>query len=181
MQSEPEVISVYADGGVIGSNPSRIGGTYAFAYVGSDGKRFREHAGVLKPSEGLNGVVTNNVTELYALASAVWEIQHMGGWGGKHFHIYSDSNVSLLRVFRAAKLNNVPDYLAELVGKVRGLLRYLDFEYTLLDGHPTRAQLAAGIGKRGSPVSEHNVYVDRLCGEQATKYRLELASMEAAA
>jgi hypothetical protein len=46
----------------------------------------------------------------------------------------------------------------------------------LLDGHPTQAQLAAGVGKRGHPVSAHNVACDRACTAQANRVRAMLAA-----
>lgn len=150
-----EVISVYADGGVILKNPSAIGGTWAFCFVDSEGKRFRKHAGVLKPEEGVDGLVTNNITELFALCSAIWSIQTLENWESRSYHFYSDSNVTVLRVFRDASLKGVPDWLREFTGKVRILLDRIEFQYTRLDGHPDAVSLMTGIGKRGGPVSEH--------------------------
>ena len=50
------------------------------------------------------------------------------------------------------------------------LRKWERIEYVRLDGHPTTAQLASGVGKRGGPVSEHNKWCDRACGEQARKF-----------
>jgi ribonuclease HI len=173
-------ISVFADGGCILRNPSPIGGTFAYCFVDEQGNRFREHSGVLTPID-CDGPVTNNITELHALCAAIWCIRNLPDWEDQRYHIYSDSNVSLIRVFRCGKLNNVPDYLAQLVGKVRTMLGRIDFQYTLLDGHPTREQLSAGIGKRGNKCSEHNVRCDWLCNEEGRKYRAMLAEREAVA
>lgn len=173
-------ISVYADGGVILKNPSAIGGTYA--YILMDGAFVvAKHSGVLTPDMGLEGVVSNNVSELYALCAAIQSAPDVRGFTAHQYHFYSDSYITLLRVFRGAKLNGIPPHLALMLGEVRRMLKYFDFQWTLLDGHPTREQLAAGIGKRGSPCSEWNVWCDKQCNEEGRKYRAQLAEREAAA
>lgn len=41
----------------------------------------------------------------------------------------------------------------------------------LLQGHPTKADLACGIGKkRNLPVSIHNVWCDEACGKAAREF-----------
>jgi ribonuclease HI len=163
--SEQEFVAVYADGGCIQSNPSPIGGTWAFCLVDAEGKRIREHGGILEPKCFESGLVSNNNSELYALVKAILSLPL--GWEGT---IYSDSHVSLLRVFRNAKMNGVPDWLAETTGLARARLKHLKFKYVLLDGHPTKAQLATGKGKRGNPCSEHNVFCDKKCTEVGKAY-----------
>ncbi len=120
----------------------------------------------MTPDMGLGGYVTNNVSELYALCRAIRAIP-----AGSDCHIYSDSFVTLQRVFQRAKLNNVPPWLIEFMD---GAILYLGdcrrYQWTLLDGHPTKDQLVRGTGKRGSPVSEWNVHCDAACTIEAVRY-----------
>jgi len=151
-------IALYTDGGVIGQNPSPIGGTWAWCMVGADGTRTRHAYGYVTPADLDTPTVSNNHTELLALVLGLEALP--AGWAGT---VYSDSWVSLQRVFLAAKLANVPPWLVDRLQTLQKSGALKQMTYTLLDGHPTRAELAAGIGKRGHMVSEHNVWCDQQC------------------
>lgn len=151
-------IALYTDGGVIGQNPSPIGGTWAWCMVGADGTRTRHAYGYVTPADLDTPTVSNNHTELLALVLGLEALP--AGWAGT---VYSDSWVSLQRVFLAAKLANVPPWLVERLQTLQKSGALATMTYTLLDGHPTRAELAAGIGKRGHGVSIHNVWCDQQC------------------
>jgi hypothetical protein len=150
------ITALYADGGVIGANPSPIGGAIAFCYVNELGLRIAEIARVVTPAEAMMPTVSNNLTELLALVRGIAGLPVT--FAGI---IASDSWVSLQRVFLGAKLNNVPDWLVRDVLTTRQRLTLMQATYQLLDGHPTHAQLATGVRKRGHPVSEHNVWCDQ--------------------
>jgi ribonuclease HI len=159
--SEKPIIAVYADGGVIGLNPSAIGGTWAWCQVGEDGERLKCASGIIRPSPELGlFVITNNVTEFAALARALRALPD--GWSGQ---VYSDSRITLGRFFEGWKLEGIPVGWGDHIQYLRKRLGVL--EWTLLDGHPTKAQLAAGIGKRGNPVSAHNAWCDKECNRLA--------------
>ena len=151
-------VALYTDGGVIGQNPSPIGGTWAWCMVGADGTRTRHAYGSVTPADLDTPTVSNNHTELLALVLGLEALP--AGWAGT---VYSDSWVSLQRVFLAAKLANVPPWLVDRLQTLQKSGALKQMTYTLLDGHPTRAELAAGIGKRGHMVSEHNVWCDQQC------------------
>lgn len=163
------IAAIYADGGVIGSNPSSAGGTFAWCQVDELSERIRTGSGYVYPVEIGMPHVTNNVTELWALVAALESLPE--GWAGT---VYSDSHVSLLRLFKGASLNNVPTVLCSRMGLA---IRRVDLKactYVLLDGHPTKDQLVAGKGKRGNPVSVHNKWCDQECGRLAKAFsRLE--------
>ncbi len=153
---------LYADGGVIGPNPSPIGGTWAWCLVDEQGARVAADSGTLLQADVGLPTVTNNVTELYALIVGCEALPT--GWRGV---VCSDSWISLQRVFRGAKLNHVPLWLCQRLGALLKSGRLADCTYELLDGHPTRAELESGIGKRGHRVSEHNVFCDSACTKRA--------------
>lgn len=155
-------IALYTDGGVIGQNPSLIGDTWAWCLVDASGEMRRHAVGWLTPAELDAEAVTNNHTELLALVLGLEALD--ADFAGT---VYSDSWVSLQRVFLAAKLNNVPQWLVERLQILQKSGRLANLDYTLLDGHPTRAQIEAGIGKRGHPVSIHNVWCDQQCSALA--------------
>ena len=158
---------LYCDGGVIGHNPSDEGGTYAWVLV-RDGKIVRQASGIILPSDGYNGVISNNVSELVA---AVVAIEAMPiGWTGT---LYSDSQVTLGRLFLAWPLRNVPRYLVTRLWAIQRTERLAGVQHVLLQGHPTKADLAAGIGKkRNLPVSKWNAWADRECAHQASEYMI---------
>ena len=151
-------VALYTDGGVIGQNPSPIGGTWAWCMVNADGTRTRHAYGYVTPADLGTPTVSNNHTELLALVLGLEALP--AGWAGT---VCSDSWVSLQRVFLAAKLANVPPWLVERLQTLQKSGALKQMTYILLDGHPTRAELAAGIGKRGHGVSIHNVWCDQQC------------------
>jgi ribonuclease HI len=156
------IIALYTDGGVIGQNPSPIGGTWAWCVVDANGQQQRHASGWMSPAEMDADTVTNNHTELLALVLGLEALDE--GFAGT---VYSDSWVSLQRVFLAAKLNNVPAWLVDRLQAIQKSGRLATVSYKLLDGHPTKAQLEAGIGKRGNPVSAWNVWCDEQCSAVA--------------
>jgi ribonuclease HI len=151
-------LDLYTDGGVIGVNPSPIGGTWAWCLVDATGKRVCDYSGVITPEQAGLPSITNNLTELLAIVNGREALPY--AWTGT---IHSDSWVSLQRVFLAAKLKNVPPWLVDRLQKLQRDGWLSGCAWKLLDGHPTKAQLAAGVGKRGSMVSEHNVWCDQAC------------------
>lgn len=154
--------ALYTDGGVIGQNPSPIGGTWAWCMVDAEGTLLRHASGWVNPVEMNAEAVTNNHTELMALVLGLEALPET--FAGT---VYSDSWVSLQRVFLAAKLANVPAWLVERLQAIQRSGRLATLRFQLLDGHPTRAQLDAGIGKRGNPVSTWNVWCDEQCSALA--------------
>ena len=158
---------LYCDGGVLGHNPSSIGGTYAWRHVSEDGNT-RGGSGVLT-AEQSGGPVTNNQTEMLALLKGLENCP--SDWAGC---IYSDSAVTLGRIFLGWKWKNIPSWMHLLWQVQRHRLVNWDLiTYVQLDGHPTKAQLKSGIGKRGNPVSEHNVYCDEMCTAAGKEWMIE--------
>jgi ribonuclease HI len=157
--------TLYADGGVIGVNPSRIGGTWAWRLVDAAGRVKDQASGDFLCGD-INGyrAVTNNFTEFLALVNGLKALPD--GWGGL---VCSDSAVTLGRLFSGWKMAGIPTWL--VVAGSAALQRLGPVEHLLLDGHPTRAQLAAGAGKRGNPVSEHNRWCDEECRRIALSHK----------
>lgn len=166
------IAAVFTDGGVIGKNPSEVGGTWAFCHVGADGKRLRDGCGVVQPSDVGLPAVTNNLTELLAAVLALEGLPEE--WEGT-FH--TDSLVTLYRVRgyqrgeKPSKFNGIPDSIrSRLESAVDRLGR---FTCMLLGGHPSKKDLARGSRADGTPVSIHNVYCDQICSTQARKFLAE--------
>jgi ribonuclease HI len=152
-------VALYTDGGVIKKNPSEWGGTYAWCGVNERGERVVVGSGLI-----LAAGMTNNIAEFVAAVSALEMMPDQ--WSGK---LYSDSQITLGRLCWGWKLMGIPPEWATRGSAV--LKRLGEIEPVLLQGHPTRADLAAGIGKkRNLPVSEHNVWADRECQRIAEEY-----------
>jgi ribonuclease HI len=160
-----EVAAVYADGGVIGANPSQIGGTWAYCYVDADGDRLTTQSGIVVPSDLELAVITNNLTEMLALLNALEPLPH--GWSGQ---VYSDSMVTLGRLFKGWKMTGIP---YDLQNRARRLVaaHLGQVTWIRLDGHPSREHLASGIGPRGGPVSVHQQHCDLTCARIGEEYR----------
>ena len=165
MSADRPVVALYADGGLLQSNPSPIAGMWAWCHVDADGWRVDEASGILTPADVAASGVTNHHTETYALLAGLEALPE--SWSGK---VCSDSKNALRVFFGEGSLKKLPASWHRRIGAA--LRRLGPVEAIRLDGHPTKAQLAAGVGKRGGPVSPHNVYVDRLCTRTGERFML---------
>jgi ribonuclease HI len=159
--SEMSIVAVYTDGGCIGANPSHAGGTWAWCAVDENGAHVCEQAGSVLPI-GKAGI-TNNQMEFLAVVRALQALP--AGWCGT---VYSDSAVTIGRMRDGWRLGNLPQWLISEGGKA--LKRMGQLTWVQLDGHPTKAQLAEGRGKRGNLVSAHNVWCDKACGQAGKQF-----------
>jgi ribonuclease HI len=156
------IVALYADGGVILKNPSSIGGVWAWCAVDAEGNRVIQRGGVVPATEARE--ITNNHMEQIAITLALEAMPD--GWSGT---VYSDSMIALGRVFKGWRIKNLPANVAKR--SAAAVARLGKIETVLLQGHPTKADLASGIGaKRGFPVSEHNVWCDKECGRQGKAF-----------
>lgn len=164
---------LYTDGGVIGHNPSKNGGTWA-ARLLCNGLALAEKSGIVTPANMQMPVITNNLTEMLAL---------LGGLRMLHSEvvdvtIYSDSQITLGRAFNGWKWNNMPRQVHYYYQQARErLTNFQNFKYVLLSGHPTKKELEAGVSKEGRPVSPHNVWCDEECQRLAREHMKMLESI----
>lgn len=165
------IVSIYCDGGVIAKNPSKIGGTWAFCHVDDKGERVFGNGGVIawRECSWWPDGVSNNVSEMFAMVMALKSLPD--GWTGD---VYTDSLITMGRTQTVLHekpwaMKGLSPKLIERLAAQRERLGELSF--TLLQGHPTKADLTCGTGKkRGFPVSEHNVWCDHECGRQAAGF-----------
>lgn len=162
-------MNVYCDGGLIGANPSPNGGTWCFVVVDDD-VQVAMQSGIVTPAEAGLPAITNNYTELLAAVNALEMMDD--GWTGT---LFTDSNVTRLRLISSKpKMAGIPPALQQ---RLRDAKRRVGaFKVALLDGHPTRQQLASGIGKRGGPVSKWNVLCDEECTRLANEFKARRAA-----
>jgi ribonuclease HI len=160
------MLQLYTDGGVIYKNPSPIGGTWAWVLVDDD-RVIGQRANVITPPLMKSDSVTNNQTELLSVIYGLQQIRHFE----ENLIIYSDSKVTLGRVFGKFPFNNIPEWMTRLLRREQTRLEnFRKFKYVHLDGHPTKAQLEQGFGKRGNPVSKYNVLCDQMCHDAGQQY-----------
>lgn len=157
--------ALYCDGGVILKNPSTIGGTWAVRLVAA-GQVVRDASGTITPAEAETTAITNQLAELYSLVRGLEQLPP--DWVGV---VFSDCECALGRAFMGWRWSNLPAWLHHRYQAARArLVHWSEIGHVLLDGHPTRAQLAAGIGKRGHLVSEHNRWCDLACQAEAGRF-----------
>lgn len=153
-----KVTHLYCDGGVVWdgkSGASSIGGTWAFCAIDAEDRFVFGRYGFVPATETKK--VTNQHTEQIAIVLALEAM--LDGWSGT---VCSDSLIALRRVFKNGRTNNLPK---NIIDRSRVALRRVGkVEMMLLEGHPTKKCLSAGVGKkRGHPVSKWNVWCDRAC------------------
>ena len=149
---------IYIDGGVIQSNPSIHGGTWAF--IAGDMRK----SGVVTPRMTGFPMVTNNYTELYAAVMALEQMPD--GWSGT---IHTDSLITLRRLtYRKAKMNGIDEQLKMRLDLARHRLGKIKVLH--VSGHPTKEELAAGKCTKGRPVSPLNVECDKMCQVEAMRF-----------
>lgn len=161
LEENLEVDSVYTDGGIIGKNPSEIGGTWAAVFVFQD-KVVAERSGVILPADIGMDTVENNIAETIAILLALEALPF--GWNGM---VYGD-NLNSIRRARDLKIKDaVPKFIKDRLLAVR-----LDKSpgFTLLGGHPTKAEVEAGRRADGKLVSKWNVLADKLCCKSAASH-----------
>jgi hypothetical protein len=103
-----DIIAVYADGGVVGRNPSVDGGTWAWAHVNAAGERVAQGSGYTFFYDAGGGdygtPISNNYTEeMLALVNGLLALP--GGWYGT---VYSDSQITLGRLFWGVEVVEAP-------------------------------------------------------------------------
>lgn len=162
------IVALYCDGGLVGNNPSPVGGVYAWCGVDKDDQRVIGGRGFVPAPEGRT--VTNNHTEQIAIIIALEAMPE--DWRGK---LYSDSKIALGRVFENWRKIGLPRNIIERTDRIRDKINRVHPIH--LDGHPTLKQLREGIGKRGNPVSKHNVWCDSVCTELARTIKIQAAAI----
>lgn len=149
--------NLFSDGGVIGRNPSPIGGTWAWVFVKEDEKIYQDW-GILVAEPGKT--ITNNYTELFAAVQALNFVAWMKGWNGI---LHVDSLITKHRLEASESFAGIDEQLERMARQLRRIRPTIK----LLAGHPTKADLAQGyqVKKNGRsyPVSKWNKWCDDQC------------------
>lgn len=161
MSKKSKVVAVYADGGIVGKNPSIIGGTWAWCHVDKHGIKLKKKSGIITP---VGGPVSNNDSELQAVLNALEVLPF--GWSGV---VYTDSWVTICRIVNE-KYDTLNPFMVERIKNVKARVT---FEMVLLGGHPNKKELRAGKKKDGRPVSILNVWCDKTCTKRAQQLLAE--------
>lgn len=160
------MIDLYVDGGEMISNPSKIGGTWAWAQV-IDDVMVEYGSGRFTPEDIDMPQVTNNLAELYAALEGMANMPD--GWKGT---IYTDSQTTYYRICldgsNSPSMKGIPRWLQDELSKQQKRLgRY---SVVMIGGHPTKAELAEGCKENGVLVSRHNHYCDTLCKRESKAF-----------
>lgn len=158
-----DVRYVFTDGGLVGPNPSKLGGTYAWRWLNEAEELIGECSGLLTPGQLNVQEVSNNTMELFALADALELLP--SGWAGI---IVSDSQMALGWAFKG--WNQAKAHPASCIRIAQAVERFGDFTYVLIGGHPSKAELERGMRKDGMRVSKHNVACDKECTRLSKAY-----------
>lgn len=166
---------VFCDAGVIGKNPSKDGGTWAFVGVFASGdfdNVIFQQSGVVLPTDIEMDTVENNICETIAILLALEAMPD--GWFGT---VYSD-NLNAIRRARAPREMKkiVPQFVKDRM--IAATARVKVIEYVLLGGHPNKDELKSGYRSDGKPVSRWNVLADDLCCKEAAKFKLASSTIK---
>lgn len=158
------IARVTCDGGVAEKNPSPHGGMWAWRSRTADGQIVAEASGIVLAAEVdlTPKQVTNNFTEVLAVLIALEWLP--AGWAGE---VRTDSLITI-RCFRNLKPRV---WLPKSINTrmVNAVARLGQLSHTLLNGHPTKAQVAqlsqgvALTGERGYPLCLDNHWCDMAC------------------
>lgn len=143
------ITGLYIASGLIGSNPSAIGATYANRLVTETGL-FHDRSGVL-PSWKIEftAVVTNNQAEMWAMLEGLRRLPE--SFSGT---IYSRSKVTLGRIFDGWKWTNIPSWIHQIYRVQRKrLLNWSEIRYVLVDAK-----------------NEHYKWCEQACRESAESF-----------
>lgn len=183
----PNMKGLYVDGGLMSSNPSVVGGTYAAILLSKKQKEKRFTSGIILPEWISRETVTNNASEMKAMIAGLSLLPD--NWKGI---IYTDSKVTRSRVIRRYDVDarwemrgwmNTPiNYFMEFLEHRKRLRNWYQFTWVLLAGHPNRKELPKGeshgmsysIGRKPRrtplPVSVWNVWCDLKCNFEKDNY-----------
>jgi ribonuclease HI len=167
------VDSVFCDGGLLGTNPNPLGGTWSWCHIYRE-EMVNHASGVVEPHEFKMTTISNNVSELLAMVNCLDALPN--GWSGG---VYTDSNVTAKRAERprSAKFNGVPQKLIDRLRAVRERLGRLEF--VLLAGHPSESDLIRGRKvKSRLPVSKWNKLCDDMCNKERADFEADDAAYE---
>lgn len=167
-------MEVFADGGLIGRNPSSIGGTWAWVQVDQYGEKMACASGIVLAEPG--GTITNNFTELLAAVEAMEALEpHWHDFSARGGRFYTDSYVTLCRITNGNKFLNIPPGLEDRCRRGRSLLALGKRDrVVLLGGHPTKDELQRGVRKDGLPCSKWNVLCDAMCKKESERHLSEI-------
>lgn len=156
---------LFCDGGVILTNPSSYGGSYAWVLIEND-QIIKEGNGIVLPTDVGLPVITNNLMELQAALSGISQMEK--GWEGT---LWTDSQVTFFRLGSSESFGGIP---AKMRAQCLELRRARRWQVKLLKGHPTQVMLNKGyvtnhLGKH-IPVNKWNVYCDEKCQQLAKEF-----------
>lgn len=160
--------AIFTDGGVYGPNPSKVGGTYSFVYVGRgqiDNPEFEwelhSGIGIIKPSDIGMDTVESNIAETIGILMALEGTPK--GWKGT---LYCDNLNSIRRAREPKRIKAiVPQWVRT---RLRAAVECREAWFALVGGHPTAKDLERGHREDGKMVSKWNVRCDQLCGQAKT-------------
>ena len=163
--------ALFTDGGLIGTNgdPDLLG-TYTWVHVDAEGHFLRHESGLVTPFP--DKPVENNMVELCALLRGLRSLPD--GWSGP---VHSDNKNALGWARLILNRNGIPRKSEGVPARLKPyitaqLARLGPLTGIHLDGHPTDAELKAGVGHGGNPVSPHNRFCDDHCKAERVKYTL---------
>lgn len=158
-------VRAYCDGGLIRSNPSPVGGAWAFRLVNCFDLPVLQKSGLIIldgsdranqetiPGKGLS----NNQVEYIAMVQALDALPD--GWSGE---VCTDSLITIRALFQR---DDWPAFVAPLWGqRAQDAKRRLGHIVPVhMGGHPTKIEVRNGVTRKGYPCSTHQVWCDYEC------------------
>jgi hypothetical protein len=141
------------------SNPSIIGFTWAYLLLAPDDTEIMRDSGFVLCPISVDGEIWPAKCDL----AEFWATAQGLAWlpDGFNVEVLTDSLLTIRRLLGEAPTRTIPPSWVEQSAADRRRLGRLWF--THLNGHPTKQQLADGVGHTGALTSKHNVTVDKMC------------------
>jgi ribonuclease HI len=176
--SDKIISAIFSDGGLVGRNPSREGGSWAWCGVSKDGEHIREQSGYLLTKNATcpgytrvgSDVVTNNDVEFWAALRALENMPD--GWSGV---LASDSQITIQRLKDCRDGVVITAFRNEWYKRASDAFKRLGtIKFVHVGGHPTQAQMADGQRENSdgtvTRVNRHQQWADDRCTELRKSY-----------
>ena len=159
-----QILAGFCDGGVMGSNPSKLGGTWAWCHIGAGNERIATKSGMIKTIPGKRDEITNNEMELAAMIYLLQSFPER--WSGQ---VFTDSRLTVLRIKAVQNGRSTREISMKSIVLIKAALdRLSTVEVYWLPGHSREPFPFLVYGLGTVDVNPHNRWCHQACDDAKT-------------